>query len=103
MTTGFHTSDENIPIFTELYFNYPNPFNPSTIIKYYLHESNKVTLNIFNIHGQKVATLIDDYQNSGMHQVQWATQDLLNVSSGLYIYQLQVGRLIKSKKMILLK
>ena len=93
---------------TELHGNYPNPFNPSTTIKYSLREDSKVTLEIFNIKGQKVKQLISNSAgqvSAGQHSVVWnGTDDNgKSVSSGIYFYKLKTGNFEKTKKMILLR
>lgn len=80
--------------------NYPNPFNPSTLISYSLANKGMVTLKIYNLLGQEVLTLVNTNKNAGQHQVKF---DASNLSSGLYIYKLQSGSFVDSKKMMLLK
>jgi len=80
--------------------NYPNPFNPITIIRYSITNKSKVSLKIFDITGREIKTLADEWQPPGEHLVNFNAQ---NLASGIYIYRLQVGQLIKQKKMILLK
>jgi len=80
--------------------NYPNPFNPKTIINYELPMSNYVNLSIYNLLGQKVATLVDKKQAAGRYQVLW---DASGVASGVYLYRLNAGDFIETKKLILLR
>lgn len=80
--------------------NYPNPFNPSTVISYSLAEAGMVTLKIYNILGQEVLTLVNTNQNVGQYQVKF---DASNLSTGLYVYRIQSGNFVDSKKMMLLK
>ena len=84
---------------------YPNPFNPETIIDYTLPRRSNVTIEIFNILGQKVKTLIDDIKPAGEYQVTWNGTDSNNqkVSTGLYFYRFQAGEIIDTRKMLLLK
>ncbi len=84
----------------QLLQNYPNPFNPSTIISYQLPKQGFVSLNIYNILGQKVAQIVNEVQNAGSYQ---ANFDASNLPSGLYIYQIKAGSFVQSKKMMLLK
>ena len=84
----------------ELSQNYPNPFNPSTNIAFELPKSGHVMLSVFNLLGQKVATLIDQNMDAGSHNVHF---DATNLPSGLYFYQLQSGNFNSIKKMVLLK
>jgi hypothetical protein len=86
--------------------NYPNPFNPATTIKYALPEASQVRLEVFNVVGQVVSTLVDNHQNAGRYMVQWdATNDQgHSLSSGLYFYRLQAGgEFLEVKKMLLLQ
>jgi Secretion system C-terminal sorting domain len=80
--------------------NYPNPFNPSTKINYELPKSGLVTLKVYNILGQEVATLFHGFQNAGKYI---ATFDAGNMASGIYFYRLQSGNFNITKKMILMK
>jgi PKD repeat protein len=80
--------------------NRPNPFNPATEIAFSLPQATHVTLHIYNIAGQKVATLVDEMVSAGTHVVQW---DASTFSSGVYLYRLQADTFVETKKMILLK
>jgi len=80
--------------------NYPNPFNVSTTISYSLAESGKVELDIFNILGIKIDSLVDEYKQSGNHSIVWNADDQ---PSGVYYMQIDVEGKLKTKKMILLK
>ncbi len=86
--------------------NYPNPFNPSTVIGYSLPADGRVTLTVYNVLGQKVATLVNGPVSAGNHQVEWRAQ----VSSGIYFYRMEASasgnsaqRFIQTRKMILMK
>jgi len=80
--------------------NYPNPFNLSTTIPYYLPKQEIITLTVTTLTGRIIASLIQEQQGSGMHQVTW---DASAVPSGIYFYQLQAREYMETKKMILLK
>lgn len=80
--------------------NYPNPFNPSTIISYRLLQAAYVKLNIYNILGQKIETLVNEHQLAGKHHVNFNAGSL---PGGVYLYRLQAGSYVKTKKLILLK
>jgi hypothetical protein len=89
----------------ELYQNYPNPFNPTTTISYQLPADSRVTLKIFNMLGQEVATVVDESRLAGYHQEIW---DAPRFSTGVYVYALmatdgQGNRHVDRKKMLLLK
>ena len=90
-----------LPNKIDLKQNYPNPFNPTTTIRFTLPIQNEVTLEVFNILGRKVATILDNesYQ-AGLHNVSW---DASNVASGTYLYRLKTDERIISKKMTVIK
>lgn len=94
-----------VPDKFELYQNAPNPFNPITDIRYSLPESGHVSLEIFNMNGQKVRTLLDTYMDAGEHVVTWDAKNDSGdrVASGIYLYRLSSGDTVISKKMTLLK
>ena len=85
--------------------NYPNPFNPETTIIFSLPNSGNVSLDIFNIRGQKIRTLVNESMNAGHHQVVWnGTDDFSrNVSSGIYFYRINAGGESLTRRMLLLK
>jgi hypothetical protein len=84
----------------ELSQNYPNPFNPTTVIGYRLSANSKVNLSIYNSLGQKVATLVNEKQSVGLHEVEWDASDF---PSGVYYYVLKAGEFIDVKKMVLIR
>ena len=88
------------PISFYLEQNYPNPFNPSTVISYQSPESGNVTLKVYDVLGREVATLVDEYRNSGKYEIKF---DAINLPSGVYFYQLKAGSFVQTRKMILLK
>ena len=94
-----------MPAAYELAQNYPNPFNPSTTIQFAVPAAEQVTLNIYNITGQLVETLVNDNLDAGFHQVVWNGSNLhgSQVASGMYFYHLQAGEFKQIKKMFLLK
>jgi hypothetical protein len=99
------TVSEGIPTEFALYENYPNPFNPTTTLRFDLPEMNDVTLTIYNMLGQKVRTFNMQSTAAGYHSITWdATNDFgEQVGAGVYLYQLRAGAFVKTKKMILLK
>ncbi|MFQ6618416.1 MAG: T9SS type A sorting domain-containing protein [Fidelibacterota bacterium] len=80
--------------------NYPNPFNPLTVISFYLAESQHVTLKIYNILGQEVRTIVDEWKKGGRHEVKFNGSGL---ASGVYFYKLTAGNFSEKKKFLLLK
>ena len=79
---------------------YPNPFNPSTTISYYLPENSFVTLKVFDIVGNEVATLVNDELSAGKHEVEFNGEGL---TTGIYFYQLRTEDFVQTKKILLLK
>ena len=94
--------DNSIPLPTEfgLDQNYPNPFNPSTRIDYQLPENNHVTIQIYDILGNLVTTLVDQQMEAGYHSVNWNAGGL---ASGVYLYRINSGSFISTKKLLLMK
>ena len=95
----------NKPELFNLEQNFPNPFNPDTIIKYQITRSGHVELNVLNINGQKVKNLHHGYQSAGRYSVKWDGKDEhgKTVSAGIYLYRLKTDGKIASRKMLLLK
>ena len=91
---------EGLPDGITLMQNYPNPFNPSTTIRYSIPERIHVVLSIFNTLGQEIARLVDEELEAGNHAV---TFEAAHLPSGVYIYRLQAGESVQSKKLMLLK
>ena len=80
--------------------NYPNPFNASTVIEYSLKQDEHVTIDIYDLLGRKVETLVDTDQQAGLHRVIWQAD---NMPSGVYFYKIEAGEFVKTRKMMLLK
>ncbi len=98
-TTGISEKSQNLKEFS-LIQNFPNPFNPSTMISYQIPTSGLVTLKVYDILGKEVATLVNEEKNAGMYEVKF---DASKLSSGMYICRLNAGNNIQTKKMILMK
>jgi hypothetical protein len=92
--------DNIVPSEITLEQNYPNPFNPTTTISYQIPTSAGVELNVYNLLGQKVATLVNEQQSAGNYTVSWNATDF---SSGIYIYKLRTGTFESFRKMVLLR
>jgi len=104
--TGINETTSHIPTKFVLSQNYPNPFNPSTVISYQISKPANVTLEIYNVNGQKIRTLVNKQQQAGINEVTWNGKDNggKQVVSGVYFYKLKVGdNIVDVKKMILLK
>jgi Tol biopolymer transport system component len=103
--TDVINSHENIIANYCLYNNFPNPFNPTTIITYQLPKDSNVILRIFNINGKLVKILVKEKQKAGFYKIQWNGKNEKDnsVASGIYLYQIKAGDYIKIKKCLLLK
>ena len=91
---------EDLPGSFELSQNYPNPFNPNTVIRFSVPQDGHVSLKIYNVMGKEVATLINQVIPGGKHEVHF---DASGLASGMYIYSLKTGSMVKTNKMILMK
>ena len=89
----------------ELKANFPNPFNPETLIEYQLGQADQVNLKIFNVRGEEIVSLVNAEQAAGVYQVKWDGRNRFGqfVSAGVYIYQIETDHFIESRKMLLLK
>ncbi|MCK9210401.1 MAG: T9SS type A sorting domain-containing protein [Ignavibacteriaceae bacterium] len=85
-----------------LFNNYPNPFNPSTVISYQLPENSFVSLKVYDVIGNEVVTLVNELQTAGVKNVTFKLKDK-ELGSGIYFYQLKAGNFVQTKKMLLLK
>ena len=95
----------NLPATYNIHQNYPNPFNPITTLRYDLPENSYVNVTVYDILGREVRTLVNSTQDAGFKSVIWnATNDYGEpVSAGVYLYQIQAGEFVQTKKMVLLK
>jgi hypothetical protein len=98
-------ANQNIPTSYKLLNNYPNPFNPSTIITFEIPQAENVLLAVYNINGELIRTLANKNYSAGSYKVVWNGKDDIgnNVSSGIYIYRIIAGQFDKSSRMVLLK
>jgi hypothetical protein len=98
-------SDIHLPYILSLYPNYPNPFNPVTTLRYDLPENSYVNVTVYDILGRQVRALVKTTQEAGFKSVIWdATNDYGKpVSAGVYLYKIQAGEFVQSRKMVLLK
>ena len=102
---AYTLSDDGIPETFKLCQNYPNPFNSATMIDFQLPSASQVKMDIYNINGRLVNTLVDSFTESGYHQVEWNGRDREGnpLSSGIYFYTIEADNFHQVKKMILLK
>lgn len=100
ITTDVELVADLTPTEFKLEQNYPNPFNPSTIIQYAIRSRQFVTIKVYDILGNDITTLVNDYRDAGIYNVQFTMH---NLASGNYFYTLQAGDFVESKTMILLK
>ncbi|MBU0472898.1 MAG: T9SS type A sorting domain-containing protein [Bacteroidetes bacterium] len=98
--TDVEAVDGNIPVEFSLEQNYPNPFNPSTLIRFSIPEVSKVTLSVYNLLGQKVASLVNKNMNAGNHEINFNANGL---STGIYFYTINAGNFQSTRKMMLIK
>ena len=101
------SNDESnqLPTAFNLYNNYPNPFNPTTQIRYNLSEDAMVSITIYDIMGRSIRSLVNSKQTAGYRSIRWDGKNNLgeSVSAGMYIYTIQAGEFRQTKKMVLLK
>ncbi len=95
----------DIPTETALLGNYPNPFNPSTTLRYGLSEPGQVSLKVYNMLGQLVRTIVDEQQVEGYHEAVWDGRNEIGatVASGIYIYRMAAGNIVETRRMLLVK
>jgi hypothetical protein len=98
--TALQIAGNNIPETYELKQNFPNPFNPITVISWQLPVSSPVKLSVFNLAGQKVAILLDEKQPAGSHQIEF---DATGLASGVYLYRLEALGSVQMRKMVLMR
>jgi immune inhibitor A len=96
---------ESSPNSFSLKQNYPNPFNPHTRIEYWIPKRSHIKVEIFNVLGEKIKTLVDGEKERGLHTVNWdgASQQGVPVANGIYLYQLQADEFVNTNKMVLLR
>ena len=106
VTTDVDNDDyTSIPSSFALRQNYPNPFNPTTTIEFSLAERAMVTIEIYNVLGQRVRTLVNETKSAGSYRIEWMGTDESGnpVSTGVYLYRFQAGEIVQTKKMLLTK
>lgn len=106
ISTGLDQPDDpELPYRFELSQNYPNPFNPMTVIKYSVPSRSLVVVEVFDILGRKVKTLVNGTKPAGHHEVVWTGVNSAGetVASAVYLYRIKAGSFVESRKMLLLK
>ena len=94
-----------IPTTFTLHQNFPNPFNPITTLRYDLPEQAFVTLTVFDMLGRKITQLVNTTEEAGFKSIQWDAKNSIGrpLSAGVYLYQIQAGEFVQTRKMVLLK
>jgi len=94
-----------LPAGVALAQNYPNPFNPNTTIEFELPRRSRVKIEVFNLLGQRVRTLLDESKPAGSHRIEWAGTDNAGkpVATGVYLYRLEADDVVETRKMLVLK
>ncbi len=98
--TGVKDVAQNLPKCSSLDQNYPNPFNPTTAIRYQLPVASDVRLVVYDLLGRELAVLVNERKMPGSYEVEF---DASSLASGMYLYRLQSGNYIETKKMLILK
>ncbi len=101
----YNPDHKSVPKEFALENNYPNPFNPTTTIRYAVPAGSKVTLRVYNILGQEVRSLVNGFRDVGRYEVMWDGRNNggNQVSSGVYLYRMEAGKFIQTKKMLFVK
>jgi hypothetical protein len=100
IATSVNDHRSQLPAQYALYQNFPNPFNPSTVIRYQMPVNSRATLKVYDVLGRKIATLVDGEQSAGTHSVMF---NAAGISSGTYFYRFQAGMYGETKKFTVLK
>ena len=98
--SGDQPAAKSVPHEYDLSQNFPNPFNPSTVIQYAIPVKSHVLLTVHNLLGQVVATIVNGEQEAGFHEVKF---DALNLASGVYLYRLEAGKFVQTRKLTLIR
>ena len=100
LSTAIKDKKQDVPFRSHLFQNYPNPLNPSTTIEFELPKPAFVTLKVYNLLGEEVTLLIAEQRLAGIHRFDW---DAKGLASGVYLYRLEAGDFVQSKKLILMR
>jgi hypothetical protein len=99
-TSGMEDREDPVPRQCDLLPNFPNPFNPSTLIRYQLPESRPVRLEVLDLLGRRIAMLLDEEVGAGYHEVRF---DAASIPSGVYLCRLTAGEFVKAQRLVVLK
>ena len=97
---GDQPAAKSVPREYDLSQNFPNPFNPSTVIRYAIPVKAHVLLTVHNLLGQVVSTIVNSEQEAGFHEIKF---DALNLASGVYLYRLESGKFVETRKLTLIR
>jgi hypothetical protein len=100
MTTTAQSSSTQLPVAYKLHQNLPNPFNPSTTMKYEWTKASHVNLTVYDLLGREVSILVNERRDAGVHEVKF---DAAGLASGVYFYRLQAGSYVDTKKLLLVR
>ncbi len=101
---GINNESNDLPIKFSLSQNFPNPFNPATSIEFRIADFGFVSLKVYDVLGNEIATLVNEEKPAGDYEVEFNTSSIKHLtSSGIYFYQLRAGAFVETKKMVLLK
>jgi hypothetical protein len=105
VVTGIDVDLSKIPVEFSLHQNYPNPLNPTTTIAYDLPEAVDARLVVYNVRGERIRELVNEFQPPGRYKIQWDGRNTRgeSVASGVYFYRLKAGDFVRTRKMIMLK
>jgi hypothetical protein len=98
--TELRENNSGIPLQFELEQNHPNPFNPTTEIRFQIPEVSHVTLNVFDLLGREIATLVDEVKQPALYAVLWKAN---GAASGVYFYRMTAGAFVETRKLVLMK
>ncbi|HEX7571951.1 MAG TPA: T9SS type A sorting domain-containing protein [Bacteroidota bacterium] len=97
---GDQPAAKSVPREYDLSQNFPNPFNPSTVIQYAIPVKSHVLLTVHNLLGQVVSTIVNGDQEAGFHEIRF---EALNLASGVYLYRLEAGKFVQTRKLTLIR
>lgn len=97
---GDQSAAKSVPHDYDLAQNFPNPFNPSTVIQYAIPVKSHVLLTVHNLLGQVVSTIVNGEQEAGLHEVKF---EAINLASGVYLYRLEAGKFVQTRKLTLIR